>query len=188
MKSPCIFLFPILLRLERGWQGFFWHPPNLPNFFSFPSVLECWRDGYSYWRKLKLNSLKIILYSLNVSSLLCQHPWLWLKFLQAWERLCSRGDSKWMQRERKMIKGFQVDNWFIGFKHFFFSCLDIALLFSNLFFSCLIFPQLWQYSWSQMWVHYLKMPAVEAGKQVGEKSPEESLKLGTKAENTSVLH
>lgn len=80
----------------------------------------------------------------------------------------------------EIINGWKErGNWWNGFKmmtdslflntFFFFSpsCLDIGLLFSNLFFSCLIFPQLWQYSWSQTWVHYLKMPAVEAGKQVG---------------------
>lgn len=31
----------------------------------------------------------------------------------------SCGNSKWMKRERKMIKGIQVDDWFIAFKEFF---------------------------------------------------------------------
>lgn len=82
-----------------------------------------------------------------------------------------------MERERQTMEGFQVDGWFIVFKLFFF-CLDIALLFSNLFFSCLIFPQLWQYTWSQMWVHYLKMPAVEVGKKVGKNHQRNLWSLG----------
>lgn len=99
-----------------------------------------------------------------------QHPPLLLKsFLQV-EIL-----KGWKERE-KWSKGFKLvtDSLFLNI----FPCLDIALLFSNLFFSCLIFPQLWQYSWSLMWVHYLKMPAVEAGRQMGKNHQRNLWSLG----------
>lgn len=87
VKSPQVFLFHSSIRTWEKMTGIFHIPSNLPPFFSFLSALEWWHDGYSYRRKLKLDFLKIILYSLNGYPLLCQYPLLRLKFLQAQKSL-----------------------------------------------------------------------------------------------------
>lgn len=172
-----------LLGPEKRYQRFFWNPPNLPHFlsffsffyfFSFFSVLEWWHDGYSYRRRLKLHFLKLILYSLKGYPLLCQFPFFKPKFLQVQKSLHVEILNGWKEKG-KWLKGFKLMTH--CFKIFFPSWI-LVLLFSNLFFSCLIFPQLWQYSWSQMWEHFLKMPVVEAGKQVGKNHQRNLWSLG----------
>lgn len=84
----------------------------------------------------------------------------------------------WMDEKRKENDRRDSSWWLIHCFKIIFPSWILVLLFSNLFFSYLIFPQLWQYSWSQMWVHFLKMPAVEAGKQVGENDQRNLSSLG----------
>lgn len=178
VKSPQVFLFHSSIRTWEKISGIFLKSSKSTTFLLF---LIC--IGVMAWWVLTQKKVKIIfpennfIFSEWVPTTLSVPIFLSQNSSKHRKVFSSCGNSKWMKSERKMIEGIQVDDWFIVFKYFFPSWI-LVLLISNLFFSCLIFPQLWQYSWSQMWVHFLKMPVVEAGKQVGKNHQRNLWSLG----------